>query len=56
MSDIGEYNMLQRDKMKKIMEESKSPISQARPLNPTTVAQVSPFAGLLAGNSVIFDI
>jgi hypothetical protein len=44
--------MQQRDRMKKIMEESKSPLSQARPLNPTTVAQVSPFAGLLTGNSV----
>lgn len=30
--------MMQRDKMKKIMEESKSPITQARALNPTTVA------------------
>ena len=40
--------------MKKIMEESKSPLSQARPLNPTTIAQVSPFAGLLAGNVVSF--
>ena len=38
--------------MKKIMEESKSPLSQARPINPSTIAQVSPFAGLLAGNSV----
>jgi hypothetical protein len=38
--------------MKRIME-SKSPLSQARPLNPTAVAQVSPFAGLLAGGGPI---